>query len=141
MTAPSEPPFSSSSSTSASASTPTPIAEEKLSTPIPTPLPSHRRGSSIGSSTSPSSSTRNRSNSNSANALTPTPSHHQPAHSITRQRRSSSLIQHLEPDTLDTKIDQALNLMSMPMGSSKGAWVIHVVIIILVKMIFNLLVF
>ena len=27
--------------------------------------------------------------------------------------------------------------MSMPIGSSKGAWVIHVVIIILVKMIFN----
>lgn len=138
VTAPSEPPFSSSSSTSASASTPTPIAEEKLSTPIPTPLPSHRRGSSIGSSTSPSSSTRNRSNSNSANALTPTPSHHQPAHSITRQWRSSSLIQHLEPDTLDTKIDQALNPnVNANWVHQKGAWVIHVVIIILVKMIFN----
>ena len=133
MTAPPQPPFS--SSTSASASTSTSIAEDHLTTPIPTPLPSHRRGSSIGSSNSPS---RNRSNSNSANALTPTPSHHQPAHSITRQRRSSSLIQHLEPDTLDTKIDQALNPnVNANWVHQKGAWVIHVVIIILVKMIFN----
>ena len=46
------------------------------------------------------------------------------------------MIQHLEPDTLDTKIDQALN-PNVNANSSKGAWVIHVVIIILVKMIFN----
>ena len=92
----------------------------------------HRRGSSINSSTG--SPSRNRSNSSSANVLTPTPSHHQPAHALTRQRRSSSLIQHLEPDTLDTKIDQALNPnVNANWVHQKGAWVIHVVIIMLIK--------
>ncbi|KAK6866998.1 Protein ORM1 [Candida tropicalis] len=96
----------------------------------------HRRGSSINSSTG--SPSRNRSNSSSANVLTPTPSHHQPAHTLTRQRRSSSLIQHLEPDTLDTKIDQALNPnVNANWVHQKGAWVIHVVIIMLLKMVFN----
>ena len=48
------------------------------------------------------------------------------------------MIQHLEPDTLDTKIDQALNPnVNANWVHQKGAWVIHVVIIILVKMIFN----
>ncbi|KAM9929916.1 hypothetical protein OXX80_009524, partial [Metschnikowia pulcherrima] len=61
--------------------------------------------------------------------LTPTPSH---THGVnTRKRRSSSLIQHLEPDTLDTKIDQSLNPnLNADWVHYKGAWVIHIVIII-----------
>ncbi|CAK9439972.1 uncharacterized protein LODBEIA_P40720 [Lodderomyces beijingensis] len=99
--------------------------------------PRSRRSSHIpNASTSPS---RNRSNSSPGDPdLVPTPSHHQPAHIVTRQRRSSSLIQHLEPDTLDTKIDQALNPnVNANWVHQKGAWIIHIVIIILLKISYN----
>lgn len=57
---------------------------------------------------------------------------------ITRQRRSSSLIQHLEPDTQDTKIDQQLNPnLNADWVHYKGAWIIHFVIILILKMFFN----
>ena len=86
-------------------------------------------------STSPS---RLRSNSYNNPDLTPTPSHHQPAQTVTRQRRSSSLIQHLEPDTLDTKIDQTLNPnVNANWVHQKGAWIIHIVIIVLLKIFYN----
>ncbi|KAI5949830.1 ORM1 [Candida margitis] len=103
-----------------------------------------RRGSAIppnGSTAVPNGSTspsRVRSNSYNNPELTPTPSHHQPAQTVTRQRRSSSLIQHLEPDTLDTKIDQALNPnLNANWVDQKGAWIIHIVIIVLLKVFYN----
>ena len=105
--------------------------------------PRSRRSSyaptTIGGGASGSSPSRFRSNSGTTtNDLTPTPSHHQPAHIVTRQRRSSSLIQHLEPDTLDTKIDQALNPnVNANWVNQKGAWIIHIVIIILLKIFYN----
>jgi len=68
--------------------------------------------------------------------LTPSGSH---AHSAsTRQRRSSSIIQHLEPDTLDTKNDQALNPnVNANWVHQKGAWIIHIVLIVFLKLFFN----
>ncbi|ABN65396.1 predicted protein [Scheffersomyces stipitis CBS 6054] len=88
---------------------------------------------------------RNRSNSgtfssghiNNSIPLTPTGSHHQ--HTVnTRPRRSSSIIQHLEPDTLDTKIDQALNPnVNANWVHQKGAWIIHIVLIVFLKLFFN----
>lgn len=70
--------------------------------------------------------------------LTPTQSHHS-AHTVnTRKRRSSSIIQHLEPDTIETKIDQSLNPnLNANWVHSKGAWIIHIVIILLLKIFFN----
>ncbi|RLV88879.1 Protein ORM2 [Spathaspora sp. JA1] len=80
------------------------------------------------------SPTRHRSNSN---TLSPSTSH-QNAHITTRQRRSSSIIQHLEPDTLDTKVDQALNPnVNANWVHQKGAWIIHIVLIIFLKIFFN----
>lgn len=68
--------------------------------------------------------------------LVPTSSH---THGVnTRKRRSSSLIQHLEPDTLDTKIDQSLNPnLNADWVNYKGAWVIHIVLIIFLKLFFD----
>ncbi|EGV66226.1 hypothetical protein CANTEDRAFT_112771 [Yamadazyma tenuis ATCC 10573] len=64
--------------------------------------------------------------------LSPSQSH------ITRKRRSSSLIQHLEPDTQDTKIDQQLNPnLNADWVHYKGAWIVHIVIIVLLKIFFN----
>lgn len=94
--------------------------------------PRHSRGGSIGSIGGSSASYSSNSNNNN---LTPTPSHQ---HAITRQRRSSSIIQHLEPDTLETKIDQALNPnVNANWVHFKGAWVIHIVLICLLKLFFN----
>lgn len=68
--------------------------------------------------------------------LTPTQSHSNGVN--TRKRRSSSLIQHLEPDTLDTKIDQSLNPnLNADWVHYKGAWVIHIVLIIFLKLLFD----
>lgn len=68
--------------------------------------------------------------------LTPTPSH---THAVNpRKRRSSSIIQHLEPDTLDTKIDQSLNPnLNADWVHYKGAWVIHIVLIVFLKLFFD----
>lgn len=66
--------------------------------------------------------------------LTPSPSQHP----HTRQRRSSSIIQHLEPDNLETRIDQSLNPnVNANWVHYKGAWVIHIVIILFLKVFFN----
>lgn len=68
----------------------------------------------------------------SSNTLSPSQSN------ITRQRRSSSLIQHLEPDTQDTKIDQQLNPnLNADWVHYKGAWLIHFVLIFILKLFFN----
>lgn len=56
----------------------------------------------------------------------------------TRHRRSSSIIQHLEPDNNDTKIDQQLNPnVNADWVHFKGAWLIHFVIILILKVTFN----
>ena len=66
--------------------------------------------------------------------LTPSPSQHP----HTRQRRSSSIIQHLEPDNLETRIDQSLNPnVNANWVHYKGAWVIHIVLILFLKVFFN----
>lgn len=68
--------------------------------------------------------------------LSPTPSHN---HAVShRKRRSSSIIQHLEPDTMDTKIDQSLNPnLNADWVHYKGAWVIHIVLIIFLRLFFD----
>lgn len=72
-----------------------------------------------------------------SNHLSPSLSHHS-AHTVTtRKRRSSSIIQHLEPDTLETKIDQSLNPNVANWVHSKGAWIIHIVLILFLKIFFN----
>ncbi|CAI5760740.1 unnamed protein product [Candida verbasci] len=101
-----------------------------------------RRNSNIENINQPSNlqSSSQHARKNSINGdLTPTPSH-QPAHTITRPRRSSSIIQHLEPDTIDTKIDQALNPnLNANWVNQKGAWLIHIIIIIILKIFYNFL--
>lgn len=72
------------------------------------------------------------------NNLSPTVSHQAPHTINTRQRRSSSIIQHLEPDNLEMKIDQQLNPnLNANWVHFKGAWIIHIVLIFLLKIIFN----
>lgn len=69
--------------------------------------------------------------------LTPVPSHHQLL-TATRQRRSSLIIQHLEPDSLETKIDQQLNPnLNANWVNFKGAWIVHLVLIVMLKLFFN----
>lgn len=70
--------------------------------------------------------------------LTPTPSH---SHAVSpRKRRSSSIIQHLEPDTLDTKIDQSLNPnLNADWVNYNGAWIIHIVLIFLLKLFLDII--
>lgn len=56
----------------------------------------------------------------------------------TRERRSSSIIQHLEPDNLETKIDQVLNPnVNANWVHFKGAWIIHIVLIVLCRVVYN----
>ena len=67
-------------------------------------------------------------------SLTPSPS----PHHKTRQRRLSLILQHLEPDTIETKIDQALNPnVNANWVHYKGAWIIHIVLILFLKIFFN----
>lgn len=57
-----------------------------------------------------------------------------------RRRRSSSIISHVEQETLEDENDQQLfpNL-NVTWISSRGAWLIHLVIIVMVKLFYNLL--
>lgn len=58
--------------------------------------------------------------------------------SKTRARRSLSIIQHLEPDNLETRIDQSLNPnVNANWVHFKGAWIIHIVLIVILKVFFN----
>ena len=57
----------------------------------------------------------------------------------THRRRSSSLIAHLEPETIEEQSDQAsLPNLNATWVNSKGAWIIHIVIIALLKVCYDL---
>ncbi|KAH3675167.1 hypothetical protein WICMUC_002823 [Wickerhamomyces mucosus] len=55
------------------------------------------------------------------------------------RRRSSSIISHVEEETFEDKIDQAATPnLNAEWIHSKGAWVIHFVIIVFLKVFYNL---
>lgn len=57
-----------------------------------------------------------------------------------RRRRSSSIISHVEPETFEDENDQfLLPNMNATWVDQRGAWIIHIVIIILLKLFYNLL--
>lgn len=57
-----------------------------------------------------------------------------------RRRRSSSIISHVEQETQEDENDQqVLPNMNVSWVSQRGAWLIHLVIIVLLKIFFNLL--
>ncbi|SCU77487.1 LAFA_0A01948g1_1 [Lachancea sp. 'fantastica'] len=57
-----------------------------------------------------------------------------------RRRRSSSIISHVEPETLEEENDQQmLPNMNASWVDQRGAWAVHVVIIMLLKGFFNLM--
>ncbi|CCE65253.1 hypothetical protein TPHA_0K01190 [Tetrapisispora phaffii CBS 4417] len=57
-----------------------------------------------------------------------------------RRRRSSSIISHVEPETFEEENDQQLlPNMNATWVDQKGAWVIHIVIIALLKLFYNFL--
>lgn len=57
-----------------------------------------------------------------------------------RRRRSSSIISKVEPETFETKQDQDVqDNLNANWVHFKGAWVIHVVIIFLLKLLFDVL--
>ncbi|AAS51039.1 ACL189Cp [Eremothecium gossypii ATCC 10895] len=56
-----------------------------------------------------------------------------------RRRRSSSIISHVEPETFEEENDQQLlPNMNATWVEQRGAWGIHVVIIVLLKVFYNL---
>lgn len=56
-----------------------------------------------------------------------------------RRRRSSSIISHVEQETFEDENDQQmLPNMNATWVDQRGAWIIHVVVIILLKLFFNL---
>lgn len=58
---------------------------------------------------------------------------------VTHRRRSSSIISHVEEETFEEKIDQETEPnLNADWVHSKGAWVIHIVIILFLKMFYNL---
>ncbi|CAR25356.1 Protein ORM1 [Lachancea thermotolerans] len=56
-----------------------------------------------------------------------------------RRRRSSSLISHVEPETLEEENDQQMPNMNASWVDQRGAWAVHIVIIMLLKGFYNLL--
>ncbi|ESX01373.1 hypothetical protein KL930_004074 [Ogataea haglerorum] len=69
--------------------------------------------------------------------VSPTSSHTAKDH---RRRRSSSLISKVEPETFETKQDQDIQSnMNANWVHFKGAWIIHIVIIILLKLFYDLI--
>jgi hypothetical protein len=69
--------------------------------------------------------------------LSPTNSH--PQDKGHRRRRSSSLISKVQPETFETKQDQDIqDNMNANWVHFKGAWIIHIVIILLLKLIYDL---
>lgn len=57
-----------------------------------------------------------------------------------RRRRSSSIISHVEPETFEDENDQQLvPNMNATWVDQRGAWIIHIVVIILLKMFYNLM--
>ena len=69
--------------------------------------------------------------------LSPTNSH--PQDKGHRRRRSSSLISKVQPETFETKQDQDIqDNMNANWVHFKGAWIIHIVIIMLLKVLYEL---
>ncbi|CCK70143.1 uncharacterized protein KNAG_0D03970 [Huiozyma naganishii CBS 8797] len=57
-----------------------------------------------------------------------------------RRRRSSSLISHVEQETLEDENDQhVFPNLNASWVSQRGAWIIHLVVIVLLKLFYNLL--
>lgn len=57
-----------------------------------------------------------------------------------RRRRSSSIISHVEPETIEELSDQkSLPNLNANWVNTKGAWIIHVVIIALLKVFYDLI--
>ncbi|CCD24718.1 sphingolipid homeostasis protein ORM1 NDAI_0D04040 [Naumovozyma dairenensis CBS 421] len=80
----------------------------------------------------PLSSSRSHSESLSKQNIEPVKDH--------RRRRSSSIISHVEPETFEDENDQQmLPNMNASWVDQRGAWIIHVVIILLLKLFYNLL--
>lgn len=58
---------------------------------------------------------------------------------IPNRRRSSSIIAHVEPETVEERSDQSsLPNLNASWVNNKGAWTIHIVIIALLKIIYDL---
>ncbi|ODQ45340.1 hypothetical protein PICMEDRAFT_17802 [Pichia membranifaciens NRRL Y-2026] len=71
-------------------------------------------------------------------ALSPTTSHAQDKGH--RRRRSSSLISKVEPETFETKQDQdVMDNMNANWVHFKGAWIIHIVVIMMLKFFYDLM--
>lgn len=57
-----------------------------------------------------------------------------------RRRRSSSIISHVEPETFEDENDQQLlPNMNATWVDQRGAWIIHIVVILLLKIFYDLL--
>lgn len=57
-----------------------------------------------------------------------------------RRRRSSSIISHVEPESFEDENDQQMmNNMNANWVNQRGAWIIHLVVIALLRLFFNLL--
>lgn len=57
-----------------------------------------------------------------------------------RRRRSSSIISHVEPETIEELSDQkSLPNLNANWVNTKGAWIIHIVIIALLKVFYDLI--
>ena len=99
-----------------------PATATSTSTSLPNPEPGRLTRSISGSSVYSGSS-----------GLEATPSRDH------RRRRSSSIISHVEPETLEDENDQQLlPNMNATWVDQRGAWIIHFVIIILLRLFFNL---
>lgn len=77
---------------------------------------------------------RSRSRTNSMNVLQSEP------YTDHRRRRSLGIISHVEPENFEDENDQqGLPNMNATWVDQRGAWIIHIVVIILLKLFFNLL--
>ncbi|CDO53577.1 hypothetical protein DV451_002177 [Geotrichum candidum] len=68
------------------------------------------------------------------------PTYPGPADHNKRRRRSSSIISHVEPETIEELSDQkSLPNLNANWVNTKGAWIIHIVIIGLLKVFYDLI--
>ncbi|CAN6633551.1 protein Orm1p [Trichomonascus vanleenenianus] len=57
-----------------------------------------------------------------------------------RRRRSSSILAHVEPETIEEQNDQSsLSNLNASWVNNKGAWLIHIVLIVLCKTVYDLI--
>lgn len=62
-----------------------------------------------------------------------------PSNNYTHRRRSSSIISHVEEETFEEKNDQQTEPnLNANWVHSKGAWVIHIVLVVFLKIFYNL---